>query len=530
MGPARPVLLRSRGGLENLFVFAGRCGTIRNSSGWGHADGAAVSIDPHDLDDVELKRELDAQVGDLLAHDLERRMSAAPPSMPTADARGRIPGRIISINGPDVFVDIGSKSEGVLPLDEFEPDAPPTIGQVLSLVPQGFDRESGLMRLSLREARVQADLESLRIGDVVKGRVTGSNIGGLELRVHGLRGFMPMSQVDLVRHDDFASFMGHWLECEVTEIDRRGKKVVLSRRRVLEKERAEEREQLRFQLAEGQVRKGVVRRLADFGAFVDLGGIDGLLHISDISYSRLGHPREMLKEGQEIEVKVLKVDLVKDRISLGLKQLAADPWSMVDTRYRVGETIEGRVTKLMDFGAFVELEAGVEGLIPVSELSWTQRINHPKDVLHVGDSVRVAVLGVSAEKRKISLSLKALGADPWTGAGERYQPEAIISGLVTRTTTFGAFIQLEEGIEGLVHISQLSDQRVRSVGDVLKIGEVVQVRVLTVDAPQRRISLSLKGIGGSAESSVAQEAATAAATPQPKKKDRKKPLRGGLSW
>jgi small subunit ribosomal protein S1 len=488
-----------------------------------------VSIDPHDLDDFELKRELDAQVGDLLAHDLERRMSAPPPSMPAADARGRIPGRIISINGPDVFVDIGSKSEGVLPLDEFEPDEPPVIGQVLNLVPQGFDRESGLMRLSLREARVQADLESLRVGDVVKGRVTGSNIGGLELRVHGLRGFMPMSQVDLVRHEDFAAFMGHWLECEVTEIDRRGKKVVLSRRRVLERERAEEREQLRFQLEEGQVRKGVVRRLADFGAFVDLGGIDGLLHISDISYSRLGHPREMLKEGQEIEVKVLKVDLVKDRISLGLKQLAADPWSLVENKYRAGDTIEGRVTKLMDFGAFVELEPGIEGLIPVSELSWTQRVTHPKDIVHVGDAVRVAVLGVSAEKRKISLSLKALGADPWSGAAERYQPEAVVSGLVTRTTTFGAFVQLEEGLEGLVHISQLSDQRVRAVGDVLKVGEVIQVRVLTVDTPQRRISLSLKGIGGSEEASAVQETAGETA-PQSKKKERKKPLRGGLSW
>ena len=456
-------------------------------------------------------------------------MSAAPPSMPAADARGRIAGRIIHINGPDVFVDIGSKSEGVLPLDEFEPDEPPTVGQVLNLVPQGFDRESGLMRLSLREARVQADLESLRVGDVVKGRVTGSNIGGLELRVHGLRGFMPMSQVDLVRHDDFAPFMGHWLECEVTEIDRRGKKVVLSRRRVLERERAEERQQLRFQLAEGQVRKGVVRRLTDFGAFVDLGGIDGLLHISDMSYSRLAHARDMLKEGQEIDVKVLKVDLVKDRISLGLKQLAVDPWSQVEGKYHTGDTIEGRVTKLMDFGAFVELEAGVEGLIPVSELSWTQRVSHPKDVLHVGDAVRVAVLAVSAEKRKISLSLKALGADPWAGVADRYQPEVVVSGLVTRTTTFGAFVQLEEGIEGLVHISQLSDQRVRAVGDVLKVGEVIQVRVLAVDVSQRRISLSLKGIGGPAETPAGQEP-SAEVTPPPRKKERKKPLRGGLSW
>lgn len=494
----------------------------------GCCNGDAVSTDPFNLDDAQLNREIADQVAGLSAQDLERQMAAAQPHAPSADEKGRIAGRVLSINGPDVFVDIGSKAEGVLPLDEFEPDEPPQVGQMLSLVPQGFDRESGLMRLSLREAKTQADLASLRVGDVVKGRVTGSNIGGLELRVHGLRGFMPMSQVDLVRHEDFASFMGHWLECEVTEIDRRGKKVVLSRRRVLEREREEERRQLRFQLAEGQVRKGVVRRLADFGAFVDLGGIDGLLHVSDMSYSRVNHPSEVLKEGAEIEVKILKVDLVKDRISLGMKQLATDPWSLVEGQYRAGDTVEGRVTKLMDFGAFVELAPGVEGLIPISELSWTQRVHHAKDVLNVGDMVRVAVLAVSAEKRKISLSLKALSSDPWNGVTERYAPEAVVSGAVTRLTEFGAFVQLEEGIEGLLHISQLSDQRVRSVKDVVDVGQVIKVRVLSVDPAQRRISLSLKGTG--AEAPAESEAAAPEAAPAPKKKERKKPLRGGLSW
>ncbi|MEW6198752.1 MAG: S1 RNA-binding domain-containing protein [Planctomycetota bacterium] len=486
-----------------------------------------MSIDPHHLDDAQLNRELAEQVGDLSAQDFEHHV-AAPRPAPDADGKARISGRVIGIHGSDVFVDIGTKSEGVIPLDEFEPDEPPQVGQVLNLVPQGFDRDSGLMRLSLREAKAQADLDSLRVGDVVKGRVTGSNIGGLELRLHGLRGFMPMSQVDLVRHEDFGSFIGHWLECEVTEIDRRGKRVVLSRRRVLERQREEERRQLRFQLAEGQVRKGIVRRLADFGAFVDLGGIDGLLHISDMSYTRVSHPRDVLKEGQEIEVKVLKVDLVKDRISLGLKQLAADPWTLAADKYTVGATIEGRVSKLMDFGAFVELEPGVEGLIPISELSWTQRVRHPKDVLKVDDRVRVVVLSVQPEKRKLSLSLKALGQDPWVGVAERYQPEAVVSGAVTRITDFGAFVQLEEGIEGLIHISQLADHRVRSVGDVLEVGRVIQARVLSVDPEQRRIGLTLKGLGG--EAPPAEESSTATAPPAPKKKERKKPLRGGLSF
>lgn len=482
-----------------------------------------MSIDPQDLDDAQLNQDVADEVAGLSPEDLER-MAAAEPVAPAPDERGRIRGRIVSIKGPDVYVDIGAKSEGVVPLDEFEPDEPPRIGQELTLVPHGFEADSGLMRLSLREAVVEANLDSLRVGDVVKARVTGSNIGGLELRVHGLRGFMPMSQVDLVRHDDFASFIGRWLECEVTEIDRRGKNLVLSRRRVLEREREEERRQLRVQLSEGQVRRGVVRRLADFGAFVDLGGIDGLLHISDISYGRIAHPSAILKEGDEIDVKILKVDLVKDRVSLGLKQLSPDPWESAAVRYHKGDTVDGRVTKLMNFGAFVELEPGVEGLIPLSEISWTQRVHHPKDLLKEGDSVRVAVIGVDGQKRKIGLSLKALGEDPWKGVAERYTPEEKVRGVVTRITNFGAFVQLEEGVEGLVHISELSDRHVRTVGDVVSVGAVVEARILAVDAGQHRISLSLKGSGEEYASEPPPEDAAS------RKRERRRPLRGGLTW
>ncbi len=486
------------------------------------AYGDVVSIDPRELDDADLNREMAAQMGDLSPEDLSR-MSSAEPRPVTPDERGRVQGTIVSMHGEDVFVDIGGKSEGVVPLEEFEPDEPPTVGQVLSLVPQGLDQESGLMRLSLHEAKTAANLETLRVGDVIKAKVTGANIGGLELRAQGLRGFMPMSQVDLVRHEDFASFINHWLECEVTEIDRRGKNLVLSRRRVLERAREEERQQLRFQLAEGQTRKGIVRRLTDFGAFVDLGGIDGLLHISDMSYGRIGHPSEVVKKGEEIDVKILKVDLVKDRISLGLKQLSSDPWTLVEGKYRAGETVDGRVTKLMNFGAFVELEPGIEGLIPVSEMSWTQRVNHPKDLLNVKDAVRAVILAVDTEKRKISLSLKALGEDPWNSVGEKYTPEAKVKGAVTRITTFGAFVQLEEGVEGLVHISELSRDRVRSVGDVVKEGEVVEVRILSVDREQRRISLSMKPTDEEVSEAVAAEE-------PPKPRKRKRELRGGLSF
>lgn len=483
-----------------------------------------MAIDPREFDDAQLNRELAEHVGEVSSEDLTRLASAAP-KPPVADTRGRLTGRIVSIRGTDVFVDIGSKSEGVLTLDEFEPDEPPVVGQEIHVIAQGIDPESGVLRLSLREAIAAASLDSIKVGDVVRAKVTGSNIGGLELRFHGLRGFMPMSQVDLVRRDDFATYINRWLECEVTEIDRRGKNLVLSRRRVLERHRAEERQQLKFQIQEGQTRKGVVRRLADFGAFIDLGGLDGLLHVSDMSYARIRHPSDVLKEGQEIEVKILKVDLVKDRISLGLKQLSPDPWTAVEGKYHVGDTVEGRVTKLMDFGAFVEIEPGVEGLIPISEMSWAQRIMHPKDILKVGDSVRMAVLSLDPAKRKISLSLKALSQDPWLTVPERYAANTMVSGAVTRTTNFGAFVQLEEGVEGLIHISELSPQRVRAVTDVVKPGQVVQVRVLGVDAPQRRISLSLKP----AVDERPADAPAPDAKPKPEKK-RKRELRGGLSF
>ncbi len=489
-----------------------------------------MSVDPNPISDADLNRQLDQELGGVSSEDLAR-LADTPVGEPRLDARGRLRGRVLGIRGSDVFVDIGGKSEGFVALDEFEPDQPPVIDQILDLVPQGFDKDSGLMRLSLREAKLVVDMQSVRVGDVVKARVTGSNIGGLELRVHGARGFMPMSQVDIVRHDDMAGFIGRWLECEVTEVDRKGRGLVLSRRRVLERQREEDARQLRFQLAEGQVRRGRVARLVDFGAFVDLGGVEGLLHISDMSWARLAHPKDMFKVGDEIDVKILKIDLVKDRISLGAKQLSADPWTLVAGRYAVGQTVEGKVLKLMNFGAFVELEPGIEALIPISEMSWTQHVRNPKDVVNVGDHVRASILSVDAENRKLSLSLKALATDPWLNVVERYTVGATVSGLVTRITNFGAFVQLEEGIEGLVHISQISAQRIRAVADAVEVGKVVPVRVLAVDPEQRRVSLSMKPLPAPEPDRMSE----APAPPPPAEalrveKKRKRPLRGGLSW
>ena len=478
------------------------------------------------MDDEALRQEMDRALNE----------PASPPPTP-APKRGhrrhghghghghevsegsRIQGRIVAVRPPDVFVDFGGKSEGFIPLDEF--DAAPEIGQVLEFLPQGFDRDSGQMRLSLREVKLDANWDSLQVGDVIEARVTGTNIGGLELNVHGIRAFMPKSQIDVQRHDDFGHYVGRKLEAEVVEVDRRNKNLLLSHRAVLERALAAEQAKLKESLEVGQIKTGKVKRLLDFGAFVDIGGLEGLLHVSDISYTRINHPKEVLKVGQELQVQILKLNQEKSRISLGLKQLATDPWTLIEGNYRVGATVEGKVTRLADFGAFVELEPGIEGLIPVSEISWTQRVRHPKEIVNENDTVRVAVLSVDPDKRRISLSLKALTDDPWAQVNTTYAPDTIVKGAVTRTTDFGAFVQLEEGVEGLVHISELSDNRVRAVTDIVKPGEVIECKVLGVDPQKRRISLSVKAATAPADQPVSTEAPR-------RKKDR--PMRGGLTW
>ncbi len=487
-------------------------------------------FDPHALDGDRLNLEMERALGELTPAEMEKIANVRPVLRPRENEHGKVQGRIVEIRGDTVYVDIGSKSEAFLPLNEFPEDRRPAAGEPYEFVMHGLDADSGLMRLSLREVRIGADIETVRIGDVVEGRVTGVNIGGLELNCQGLRGFMPRSQVDLQRIEDFAPFIGRTLECEVTEVNRRGRSVVVSRRRVLERHREQQREELRGELAEGQVHQGVVRRLTDFGAFVDLGGIEGLLHISDISYGRLKHPSEALKEGDQITVQIRKVDTIKDRISLGMKQLQPDPWTVVPANYHAGQTVDARVLSLQNFGAFVELQPGVEGLIPISEMSWVQRVRHPRDVLKEGDPVRCAILDLNPEQRKITLSLKALSADPWTTAAERYKPDEEVTGRVTNLVEYGAFVQLEEGVEGLVHISEMSDKRIHKPDDVCKVGEVVQVRVKSVDVAQRRVSLSMRP---KVDRAAHAQAASRAAQPEPvvaSVAKKKRPLKGGLDF
>lgn len=481
-----------------------------------------MSIPPNSVNDADLRRELDQAVNEI-SPELLAQMNAPPPAdaKSAAHAEEKVRGVILDVRGPDVFVNVGGKSEGIVKLDEFPEDQPPKMGQVLELVPQGLDPASGMQMLSFRGGGRKAEGTAYRVGDTVKAKVTGTNIGGLELRVGGVRGFMPMSQVDVVRHEDFSKFLNQWMECEVAEVNRRGKGLVLSRRRLLDRQRDAERGRLLETLEQGQSHKGAVRRLTDFGAFVDIGGgVEGLLHVSDISHARVNKPADVLKEGQEIEVKILKLDREKGRISLGMKQLAPDPWTTA-SKYVVGQTYEGRVTKLMNFGAFVELEPGLEGLLPLSELSWTQRVHHPKELLKEGDSVRVVLLAIEPDKKKLTLSLKALSEDPWRTITDRYQPQTKVSGAVTRLADFGAFVQLEEGVEGLIHVSQLSDRKLRHPSDVVKPGQVVEARVISVDQAQRRIALTLKP--PAAEAPVA-----AAGVVSEARKKKQKKLRGGL--
>ncbi|GMU80257.1 MAG: hypothetical protein AMXMBFR47_01280 [Planctomycetota bacterium] len=513
-----------------------------------------MSIDPHQFDSDALKSALESELAGLSPEELER-MAGAKGTGPAGakgggkghgshghghghgshghgkDAeRGRIHGTIVSISGDVVLIDIGGKSEAFVAAEEFDAENPAVVGAAHDFLIQGPDRDSGMMRLSLKSAMHDADISSAQIGDVIEAKVTGVNIGGLELSAKGLRAFMPKSQVELHRIEDFTPYIGHKMECEITEVNRKGGTLVVSRRKILERQREAARQEAKYSLAEGQTRKGKVVRLADFGAFVDIGGIEGLLHIGDMSYGRIKHPRDLLKEGQEVDVQILKIDHAKDRISLGMKQLAPDPWNVVEANYRVGSTYDARVVKLMDFGAFVALEEGVEGLIPISEMSWTQRLRHPRDILKEGDSIRVSVINVDPEKRKLTLSLKALSEDPWKSVGAKYTPDSVVSGLVMRLADFGAFVQLEEGVEGLVHISEMSDRHIRTPSEAAKVGDVVQVRVKSVDLEQRRVSLSMK-LAAPAHAAGPHEHAAAsmpAAAPPPPPKARKKPLKGGL--
>jgi small subunit ribosomal protein S1 len=404
------------------------------------------------------------------------------------------------VHPTDVIVDFGYKSEGLVPIEQFMlPDGtiPVQVGDQIDVMVdrQGPQPEGYILLSHLKASRLRSwdNLEKAhRDGLVVLGRVTGRIKGGLTVDV-GVPAFMPGSQIDLRPTHNLDSFLGQDIPVKIVKLNRRRGNVVVSRKMAVEEESQVRKSAALENLQEGAVVTGAVKNLTEYGAFIDLGGIDGLLHVSDMSYGRITHPSEVLTAGDTITVKVLKFDRDKERISLGLKQLNPDPWETIEQHYPSGSKVIGRVVSVTDYGAFVELEPGVEGLIHISEMTWSRRMKHPTKVVKVGDQVESVVLDVRPQDRRVSLGIKQLEADPWTTVAERYDIGSVVEGRVRKLTDFGAFVEIEEGIDGLVHISDLSwTKRVKHPSEVLKKGQLVQAVILNIDAPNRRLSLGVK--------------------------------------
>lgn len=409
-------------------------------------------------------------------------------------------GRIVSLTKDYVMVDIGYKSEGQIPISEFttpEGEITAHVGDQVEALLESREDEEGPLLLSKNKASRIKIWEEISYAyhneGVVEGTIVAKVKGGLSVDLGGILAFLPGSQVDLapVRNPD--SYIGQRCTFNVLKFNRKRRNVVLSRRTLLEKVKNEAKATLLATLEEGKVVEGVVKNITDYGVFVDLGGLDGLLHITDLSYGRIRHPSDLFKVGETIAVKVLNFDKDKERISLGLKQLHPDPWTLVHDKYPLGARVTGKVVSLTDYGAFVELEPGVEGLIHISEMSWTRKIRHPNQILTAGDVVEVVVLEVEPDRKRISLSLKKVEPNPWEVIGEKYPVGSIIEGKIKNITDFGIFIGIDEGIDGLVHISDISwTKRFKHPSEVYKKGQTVQAKVLQIDKENERFSLSIK--------------------------------------
>ena len=405
-------------------------------------------------------------------------------------------GTVIEVRDNEVLLNIGFKSEGVISREEFGSTSV-AVNDTFDVFLEKLENLDGLVVLSKERADFLKVWDKIKVaheaGDVVAGTVDRRIKGGLVVKLWGVDTFLPGSQVALRQVPNLEDMIGEEIQCRIIKKNKRRRNVVVSRRIVLEQEREEKKRSLISELEKGQVRTGVVKNITDFGAFVDLGGIDGLLHITDLSWGRVSHPSEVVSIGQEIEVKVLDFEEQRERISLGLKQLQSYPWDNVDERYPEDSVVRGRVVSITNYGAFVELERGVEGLIHISEMSWTRHIKHPSKVVSIGDEVDVMVLKIDKENEKISLGLKQCESDPWVTLIERYPVGSEIEGKVRNLTDFGAFVEVEDGIDGLVHISDMSwTRRVRHPKEMLKRGDSVQVQILDIDTSKRRISLGIK--------------------------------------
>jgi small subunit ribosomal protein S1 len=404
-------------------------------------------------------------------------------------------GTVIKVTADSVLLDIGFKTEGILPLTVFRTGETVKPGDKLLVTVKGRDPE-GYYELARGKVARPTDWASLEKAFADKTTIVGTVIaavkGGLSIDV-GVRAFMPASRSGVRDAAEMEKLVGQEVRCRITKLDVSDEDVVVDRRVVAEEEERANKERRYSEIREGETVSGVVRSLADYGAFVDIGEVDGLLHVSDISWSRIGKPADVLAAGQEIEVKVLKIDSDKRRISLGMKQLQPHPWDAAADKYKAGERVRGTVTRLTDFGAFVELEPGVEGLIHVSEMSWTRKVRKPSDAVKSGETVEAVILGVNADERRISLGLKQALGDPWVEAAKNLSIGSVIEGPVVSITKFGAFVQIAEGVEGMIHVSEISaEKRINHPQDVLKVGQTVKAQVLDVDGAKRNVRLSIK--------------------------------------
>lgn len=407
-----------------------------------------------------------------------------------------VKGTIIEVRPKEVLVDIGYKSEGVISALEFEDIKSVKVGDQIDVLIEKLEDRDGMVVLSKEKAEFKQNWERILTicneGGTISGKVKAIVKGGLLVNI-GVEAFLPASQIDIVTPKNLQQYVGNTYEFKVVKINQERQNIVLSRRELIEQERMERRQKLLAEMTPGDIRKGTVKNITDFGAFIDLNGIDGLLHITDMSWGRIGHPSELLKVGQDIDVVVLDINREKERVSLGLKQKLANPWDTIEQKYPVGARVKGRVVNLVPYGAFVELEPGVEGLVHVTEMSWTKRIAKPSDVLKQDQEVEAQVLGINREEQKISLGLRQLESNPWDMAQEKYPPGTRVKGKIRNLTSYGAFIELEEGLDGMIHVSDISwTRKINHPSEVLKKGDEVEAVVLEVDKANQRIAVGIK--------------------------------------
>jgi small subunit ribosomal protein S1 len=419
------------------------------------------------------------------------------------EANKIVTGKVLEIRGDDVVIDIGYKSEGVIKIDEWREEGsdapPPKAGDTVEVLLETVESEDGTIQLSYRKAKRQKEWNAIlakhKEGDVVAGKVLKKIKGGLLVNI-GVNVFLPASQVDIRRPQSIDEYIDRTIECVILKIDEQRRNIVVSRRKLIEDRRRIQKDKLLAELEVGQIRKGVVKNIAEFGAFVDLGGIDGLLHITDMGWHRVTNPRDVVQIDQELDVYILHIDREKEKIALSLKHKTPSPWQNIEAKYPIGQRFQGEVVNIMPYGAFVKLEPGIEGLVHISEMSWVKRIADPKELVQIGDKVEVQVLNINHDKKEISLGMKQCQSNPWGEVAKKYPPGTIITGVVRNLTNYGAFIEIEEGIDGLLHVSDMSYVRkVSNPSEMVQKGQKITCQVLTVDQERKRVALGLKQMG-----------------------------------